>query len=94
MFSFFCVFIKSLFVQNISLKDKGVVGTADAKQQDTSGQVKASQHSDGDEEQLMQSSANDKKKKKRKRKEVKDLRFAMEVDKTSSVLKRRERKKK
>jgi len=46
------------------------------------------------EEQLLESGAADKKKKKRKRKEVKDLRFEMEVDKTSSQLKRRERKKK
>ncbi|XP_061339661.1 PWWP domain-containing protein 3 isoform X2 [Gastrolobium bilobum] len=74
--------------------DKGDVGTADVKQGDTSRQLKAPQHTDSGDEQLMQSSANDKKKKKRKRKEVKDLRFAMEVDKTSSQLKRRERKKK
>ncbi|XP_004492653.1 uncharacterized protein [Cicer arietinum] len=58
------------------------------KQEDTSEQLKAPQHSD---EEL---DRNDKNKKKRKRKEVKDLRFAMEEDKTSTQLKRRERKKK
>ncbi|KAK7257132.1 hypothetical protein RIF29_30875 [Crotalaria pallida] len=62
--------------------DKGEVRTADVKQ---GGELVVPQHND---------SANEKKKKKRKRKEVKDLRFAMEVDKTSSQLKRKERKKK
>lgn len=81
-------------MQNIPLKDKGEFGTAGVKQRDTTGQLKASQHTDSSNEWLVQSSANDKKKKKRKRKEVKDLRFAMEEDMTNSKLKRRERKKK
>ncbi|TKY65581.1 hypothetical protein E2542_SST08441 [Spatholobus suberectus] len=76
------------------LKDKGDVGTVDVKQGNTDGQLKAPQHMDRTKEQLMESGSIDKKKKKRKRKEVKDLRFAVEVDKTSSKLKRRERKKK
>lgn len=64
------------------------LGISQVKQEDTSEQLKAPQHSD---EEL---DRNDKNKKKRKRKEVKDLRFAMEEDKTSTQLKRRERKKK
>ncbi|RDX91195.1 hypothetical protein CR513_26856, partial [Mucuna pruriens] len=76
------------------LKDKGDVGTVDVKLGNTSGQLEAPQHMDWSEEQVMESGAVDKKKKKRKRKEIKDLRFAMEVDTTSSQLKRRERKKK
>ncbi|KAL1360251.1 hypothetical protein HN51_005620 [Arachis hypogaea] len=79
---------------NIPLKDKGGLGTANGKVENTNEQLKESYHGDSDYEQLMQSSENDKKKKKRKRKEVKDLRFAMEPDKTSSQLKRKERKKK
>ncbi|MCI33024.1 hypothetical protein A2U01_0054240, partial [Trifolium medium] len=57
---------------------------------DTSEPLKAPEFRD---EQL---NANDdnKNKKKRKRKEVKDLRFAMEEDKTNSQLKKKERKKK
>lgn len=78
-------------MQHIPLNDKGDVGIAHAKLGDTSGKLKAPQHSD---EQHIPSSATDKKKNKRKRKEVQDLRFAMEVDKTSSQLKKQERKKK
>ncbi|GAU27926.1 hypothetical protein TSUD_160210 [Trifolium subterraneum] len=61
-----------------------------AQNGDTSEPLKAPEHRD---EQL---NANDdnKNKKKRKRKEVKDLRFAMEEDKTKSQLKKKERKKK
>lgn len=59
------------------------------KQGDTSEQLKAPQHSD---EQLSEN--DDKNKKKRKRKEVKDLRFALDEDKTNSQLKKKERKKK
>ncbi|XP_057435512.1 uncharacterized protein LOC130728165 [Lotus japonicus] len=65
-----------------------------AQNVDTSGQLKATQHSENGHEQLIPSSANDKKKKKRKRKEVKDLRFLAEMDKTRSQLKKKERKKK
>ncbi|KAK7340141.1 hypothetical protein VNO77_20835 [Canavalia gladiata] len=66
---------------NTTSKDKCNVGIAQVKQG----------YTDSADEQL---SANDKKKKKRKRSEVKDLRFAMDVDKTSSQSKRWERKKK
>ncbi|WJX82445.1 hypothetical protein P8452_65201 [Trifolium repens] len=61
-----------------------------AQNGDTSEPLKAPEHRD---EQL---NANDdnKNKKKRKRKEVKDLRFAMEEDKSKSQLKKKERKKK
>ncbi|CAJ2671144.1 glutamic acid-rich protein-like [Trifolium pratense] len=61
-----------------------------AQNEDTSEPLKAPECRD---EQL---NANDdnKNKKKRKRKEVKDLRFAMEEDKTNSQLKKKERKKK
>ncbi|MED6198399.1 hypothetical protein PIB30_065974 [Stylosanthes scabra] len=76
------------------LKDKGGLGTGNVNVGNTNEQLKESAHSDSDYEQPMHSSENDKKKKKRKRKEVKDLRFAMEPDKTSSQLKRKERKKK
>ncbi|KAK8466363.1 hypothetical protein PHAVU_008G074700 [Phaseolus vulgaris] len=75
-------------------KDKGDVRTIDVKEGNTNEQLKEPQHMNRTEEQLLESGAADKKKKKRKRKEVKDLRFEMEVDKTSSQLKRRERKKK
>lgn len=78
----------------ISLNDNVNVGIAHVKQVDTSGQLKATQHSENGHEQLIPSSANDKKKKKRKRKEVKDLRFLAEMDKTRSQLKKKERKKK
>ncbi|MED6160176.1 hypothetical protein PIB30_048845 [Stylosanthes scabra] len=81
-------------LNKIPLKDKGGLGTGNVKVGNTNEQLKESDHSDGDYEQPMHSSENDKKKKKRKRKEVKDLRFAMEPDKTSSQLKRKERKKK
>lgn len=78
------------------MKNKGDVGIVDVIQGDTTGQLLETEHVDWSEEQLMESGASaiDKKKKKRKRKEVKDLRFAMEVDKTSTQLKRRERRKK
>ncbi|CAK8542261.1 unnamed protein product [Lathyrus sativus] len=56
---------------------------------DTSAPLKARQHSD---EPL--SGNDDKNKKKRKRKEVKDLRFAIDGDKTNAQLKKKERKKK
>ncbi|XP_027338724.1 uncharacterized protein LOC113852609 [Abrus precatorius] len=75
---------------NTPLKDKGNVGIADVNQGHANGQLKAPQHAD----RVDESNANDKKRKKRKRNEVKDLRFAMEVDQTSTQLKRRERKKK
>lgn len=75
-------------------KNKGDVGTVDVEPGNTDGQLKEPQHMDRSEEQLMESGSIDKKKKKRKRKEVKDLRFAMELDKTNSKLKRRERRKK
>lgn len=78
-------------MQNIALTGDVDVEIAHLKQRDTGEQLKAPQDSD---EQLIESSGDDKKKKKRKRKEVKDLRFAMEEDKTSSQLKKRERKKK
>lgn len=75
-------------------KDKSDVRTKDVKEGNTNEQLEELQHIDKSEEQLPESGAIDKKKKKRKRKEVKDLRFEMEVDKASSQLKRRERKKK
>ncbi|KAL2607063.1 hypothetical protein AAZV13_09G222400 [Glycine max] len=77
-----------------ALKDTGDVETVDVKQGISNGQLKAPQLLDRSEEKRMESGGVDKKKKKRKRKEVKDLRFEMEVDKTSSQLKRKERKKK
>ncbi|KAK7294959.1 hypothetical protein RJT34_17859 [Clitoria ternatea] len=78
---------------NTSLKDKVDVG-ADVKRGSTNGQFKEPQHADSSDDEQLRGSASNKKKKKRKRKEVKDLRFEMEVDKTSSQLKRRERRKK
>lgn len=89
-----CVFIGWSFEQKTASKDKGDVRTIDVKEGNTNEQLKEPQHMNRTEEQLLESGAADKKKKKRKRKEVKDLRFEMEVDKTSSQLKRRERKKK
>ncbi|XP_014497257.1 glutamic acid-rich protein isoform X2 [Vigna radiata var. radiata] len=80
--------------QNTTSKDKSDVRTKDVKEGNTNEQLEELQHIDKSEEQLPESGAIDKKKKKRKRKEVKDLRFEMEVDKASSQLKRRERKKK
>lgn len=76
---------------NIAITSNVDVEIAQVKQRDTGDQLEAPQDSD---EQLNVNSGDDKKKKKRKRKEVKDLRFAMEEDKTSSQLKKRERKKK
>ncbi|KAK7394872.1 hypothetical protein VNO78_15413 [Psophocarpus tetragonolobus] len=76
------------------LKDKGDGRTEYAPEGNANGQLKESQQMDRSKDQLMESDAVDKKKKKRKRKEVTDLRFAMEVDKTSSQLKRKERRKK
>ncbi|WVZ04832.1 hypothetical protein V8G54_018178 [Vigna mungo] len=75
-------------------KDKSDVRTKDVIEGNTNERLKELQHMDKSEEQLVENGAIDKKKKKRKRKEVKDLRFEMEVDKASSQLKRRERKKK
>ncbi|KAI4354914.1 hypothetical protein L6164_003739 [Bauhinia variegata] len=71
--------------------DKDEAETADVKG-DTEGQLEASQHTDSGSGHFIQSNASEKKKKKRNRKEVKDLRFE-EVEKTSTQLKRRERKK-
>lgn len=56
---------------------------------DTSATLKAPQHCDEEVNAI-----DDKNKTKRKRKEVKDLRFALDVDKTSAQLKKKERKKK
>lgn len=96
LFIMFCVvYVLGDFVlQKTISKDKGDVRTKDVKEGNTNGQLKELQQMDRSEEQLVESGAVDKKKKKRKRKEVKDLRFEMEVDKTSSQLKRKERKKK
>lgn len=90
-----CIYWMIIFsVQKTALKDTGDVETVDVKQGISNGQLKAPQLLDRSEEKRMESGGVDKKKKKRKRKEVKDLRFEMEVDKTSSQLKRKERKKK
>jgi len=78
-----------IFVHKFPLHDRDNDGIAQVKQGDTSEQLKAPQHSD---EQLNEN--DDKNKKKRKRKEVKDLRFALDEDKTNSQLKKKERKKK
>ncbi|KAL2330433.1 hypothetical protein Fmac_018014 [Flemingia macrophylla] len=79
---------------NAIAKDRGYVGTVDVKLGNTNEELKAPLHLDKSEEQIMESGAIDKKKKKRKRKEVKDLRFAIEVDKTKSQFKRKDRRKK
>lgn len=79
-------------MQNVHLRDKVEAESTDVTQGDTDGPSEAPQHSS--DKKIEQSSTNEKNKKKRKRREVKDLRFEMEVEKTSSKLKRRERKKK
>ncbi|XP_058739862.1 uncharacterized protein LOC131612065 [Vicia villosa] len=71
--------------------DSGEAQKVDAKV-DTSATLKAPQHCD--EEVNAIDDIDDKSKKKRKRKEVKDLRFAMDEDKTRAQLKKKERKKK
>ncbi|XP_020219265.1 uncharacterized protein LOC109802344 isoform X2 [Cajanus cajan] len=80
--------------QNTAAEERGDAGTLDVKLENINGELKAPQHMEVSDEQILENGAIDKKKKKRKRKEVKDLRFAMEVDKTSSQLKRKERRKK
>ncbi|KAJ7962250.1 glutamic acid-rich protein isoform X2 [Quillaja saponaria] len=74
-------------------KDKVEANTIDFKEGDTDGQMKTHQHTDSGDE-FVKNISTEKKKKKRKRKEVKDLRFESEIGKTSTQLKRRERKKK